>query len=234
MPLNPTSAQGIVGVSAWKTQVMQRALSIDASLNLLIANDFEVSSAATGYTNTSGTVTYDTGLSGGVVRLRGGVLGFAISGVYNAGGSALVGSPLNESWYSESRAWIKNAPVTSTFYAAIGMQNIASGEFVELGMRALTSTENLVLTITNGAGTTTIDTNVAADLANFHGYGLGRDVVNDKIYAMVDGVPILELDGPFANLTALPAVFYSSLQTTPLGQDCEIWVDNIATVVKSV
>jgi hypothetical protein len=224
------------GLSAWKKQVRSRASRVNQDLNVLVENDFETDAPAAAITFATGAVTYDTGLSGGVARLRTGAGPSAIAGVYNAGGAALVGNPTAESWYAHARCWIKNTPTGTTGFAVIGVQDTGGiGQYVALGLAATYSATYLVLLMDLGGGLVTpAVSSVAADLTGFHDYGIGRDAVNDKFYALVDDTPILELDGPFANLTALPSNFYSSIQATLLGQDVQMWVDNIAVVAKGV
>lgn len=234
MPLGNPSGP-FFGVSGWKKELEARAARVDQTLNIIVENDFVVSNDAATSTALGGTATYDTGLTGGVLRLATNVLGSAQAVVFNAGQGALVSDPSAESWYAQARCWIKGpTPLGATGFGCIGMQDTGlTGEFIALGLNATYSDTYLVLIISDGGTTTPHVTNVAADLNGFHDYGIGRDVVNDKIYAMVDDTPILELDGPFAELTSLPSLVYSSVEARPiLGQDVELWVDNIATVVK--
>lgn len=225
--------QPAIGMSNWKHEVMQLARRVDQNLNLLFSNDYDTNADAAGHTNLSGTVTYDTGVTGGVARLKTGIVANSYAIAYNAGGATLIGSPLNESWYAHSRCSIRDIPTVSN-YLCVTIQDTfgTPNEYVSFGYWTTYSTIYLTLIVSDAGGTVATVTNVAADLINFHDYAIGRDVVNDKLYAMLDGVPILELDGPFATLTSNPCFSYSGVARDVLGDDIELWVDNTASVVK--
>jgi hypothetical protein len=236
MPLGQTPFV-MSGVSMWKTEAMQRALSIDQSLNVIVANDFETNTDSSSATTLSGTVTYDTGLTGGVARIKSGAISLATAIVYNAGGSALIGQPLNESWYVQSRCWIKNAPVHYGF-ACVGIQDTtgAGPQYVTFGFIGDYDPTYLVLLMSIADGSIIqVTTNVPADTSQFHDYGIGRDVVNDKLYALYDGTPALELDGPFPKLTSNPCFEFAGIINPNISaENIELWIDNIAAVVKQV
>jgi hypothetical protein len=153
---------------------------------------------------------------------------------YNAGGSFLIGSPRAESWFVQAKCWIKNAPVGTTHFPCITVQTDFGGaaEWVTFGLDATYDDTYLTLTQNSGGVLPTI-TNIPADLGGFHDYGIGRDVLNDKLYAILDGIPIIELDAP-ANITISPCFIYSGVQATALGQDVELWADNIVAVVRGI
>lgn len=236
MPLGP-AIPGVPGISAWKAEVMQRALRVNLDLNLLIDNEFDASSAASTSVGGTGTVAYDTGLTGGVARLRTGILLGSSTTIYNAGGSILVGNPKTESWYAHSRCAIQDVPTSQTKFHCIGMQDTpaTTGVWVAFGLLGQYDMTYLTLEMNLGGGSFDFwVSKVAAEIGVFRSYGIGRDAVNDKVYALVDNNPILELDGPFPNLTVNPCFFYSFIGTGTGAQDVELWVDNIATVVQQV
>lgn len=226
------------GESEWKQIVMGRAQRVVSSrIRRLISNDLDTDSATATATSLTGTVTFDTDLTGGVARVRtgGSLVGGAYAVMFNAGQSILVRSPNAESWYAHARCWIKDAPLALTDFFCIGLQDMIGGaaQNVAFGLLGTYNTTLLTLEMT-GAGTTSYATTVVADLNGFHDYGIGYSYERDAFYALVDNDVVLELAGPFANLTANPCFFYSAaVATTALGgQDVELWVDEIATGVE--
>jgi hypothetical protein len=236
MPLG-LPVPSVPGLSYWKVQAMSRALQVDPSMNLMTENDYDTSSESSTFTFLTGTVSYDTGVTGGVVKLKTGALGTAEAMAYNSGGSFLVGSPINESWYVQARCWMKTKPIGETEYFCVGLADRsaqANRQYVAFGLIAQEDDTFLTLNMNAATGSIySVTSRFAADLTTFHDYGIGRDVVNDKVYALVDGMPVLELDGPFELLTTKPCFCFSGvIADSGLGQNVELWADNIATVVK--
>lgn len=234
MPLfNPQPSDG---VSAWKKEAMQRAAMVDQELSVLFANDFETNVLADGTSYLSGSVSYDTGLSGGVARLRTGVTATAWTQVFNAGGAEIISSPQGQSWYVEARCLINDTPSATTRFDAVGFKDTpgsGAGQYMGFGLIGSIDTTYLSLEI-SGAGTTSWTSTVAADLNVLHAYGVGRRIsaTEDKLFAMVDGAPILEIDGPFADLTSNSCFMYSFVGTGAGAQDVQMWVDRIAACIK--
>lgn len=224
-----------VGGSRWRQLVMNRARQISDRVENIISNDFEADSASSeNILGITCTITYDTGETGGAARMKTGALPGSC-GLYNAGGAALVGSPLNESWFVNVRAWIRNTTVSTTSFYCVGMQDSPTGPAanISLGMFGAYSTEflTLIMNLSGGAVASFVST-MPADIGMWHDYAIGHDYEGQKLYAMVDDTRILELDGAFADLTPDPCYSFTAVnESAVLGRDIELWADNIATVV---
>jgi hypothetical protein len=232
------------GESEWRQLVVGTAQRIvSPRLRRLHANDFDTDTAADMNTFGTGTVTYDTGETGGVARLRSGAVVIFVgagAGVLNAGGGTLVKSPRDESWYTEARVCLRDTALATTRYTCVGMQDTLVGtpEVIGLGLHGDHSTTLLSLVMSVGGGPevefmTTIPADISATgTPRYHRYGIGRDAANDKFYATYDRQVVLDLTGPFADLTVNPCFFVSSMIETTVLRDVEMWTDSLATVVE--
>lgn len=241
--------------SQWKTQITNRATSYVGDLNTLVGDDdYGNNALASTYTTGGGAVTFDSGLSGGVARLRtGGIILVASNAeTYNEGGGHMIGNPTNESWYAHARCKFIGSLNAVNSAIPIGIQSgvAASGvaDYIQFGYNGALGAEttylSLVLELNSGGGgplqRTTVSTNKAPDFTNWRDYAILRKLDTglgiDKLIVLIDDEEVLNLDGPFPHLTANPAFRYSwaynAASATP--NAAEMLTDNTCILVKGV
>lgn len=226
-----------IGGSAWKQLVMNRARRLSTRISKFIDNEFETDTASSEFIYATGAITYDIPLSGGIARVRTTTVGApGGAAVYNAGGAAIVGSPAGESWFASANCNIQDTPSATTEFRCVGLTNtLAPGaDFVTFGLLGTIDTVYLSLWISLGgaAGTQAI-TSIPGGIGSFAEYGMGYDVEDDRFIAMVDDSIVIDMTGPFADLSSNSCFMFSGANNGLAGtQDTEIWVDNLACVVE--
>lgn len=233
--------------SQWINQVTNRTTSYVGDLNTLIAVDeYSNNSLDATFTTGGGSINYQNGISGGVARLRSGATAL-LSGnavTFNEGGAHLIGSPLNESWMAHARCKFSGTITNVDTIHTIGVQDGAIGavtaDFVGFGIEGTQDTQMLCLTVALSGGTPAYHMSiVAADFDNWHDYAILRKLDTalgiDKLICLVDDTEVLNLDGPFAELTPNPVYRYTWVSNGPaaLGpNNTDLYTDNTCVIVK--
>lgn len=215
-----------------------RAETMDNSLRRIVGTDFL--NGVTGfdtYSAGSGSGSFTSAFTGGVIRLSSGATPASEYSVLNSNNATLVAAGDGASWYVEGRGRFELAADADTLYQPIGVSsNVTYNSDVAFGVHGASDPDYLTLRIKDGASITYVASGIPVDLDHsgdalgFHRIGLGFDFANGIVTAWYDDAVACETTS-LGDLTSDPLFMYASVQNGAGGGSRQMYIDWIAAAV---